>query len=174
MDQLGRFALLIALALAAYGMVAAAVGARGRRAALVDSARRTSFVLFAAVATANGAMVVALLQNDFAIRYVAENSSLETPTFFKVLSLWAADDGSLLLWNLVLSGYMVAVALRFRRYRPVTFPYALAVLNAVQIFYLILVNGPSRPFATLANPPITAAPTATQGVPTPDFFPVNP
>jgi hypothetical protein len=26
----------------------------------------------------------------------------------------------------------------------------------------------------LANPPITAAPTATQGVPTPDFFPANP
>ncbi|HEX3650257.1 MAG TPA: cytochrome c-type biogenesis CcmF C-terminal domain-containing protein, partial [Pseudonocardiaceae bacterium] len=41
----------------------------------------------------------------------------------------------------------------FRRYRPVTFPYALAVLNAVQIFYLILVNGPSRPFQTLANAP---------------------
>jgi len=27
---------------------------------------------------------------------------------------------------------------------------------------------------TLANPPITAGPTATQGVPTPDFFPANP
>jgi hypothetical protein len=27
---------------------------------------------------------------------------------------------------------------------------------------------------TLANPAITAAPTATQGVPTPDFFPANP
>lgn len=27
---------------------------------------------------------------------------------------------------------------------------------------------------TLANPPITAAPTAAQGVPTPDFFPANP
>ncbi|HEX3592326.1 MAG TPA: cytochrome c-type biogenesis CcmF C-terminal domain-containing protein [Pseudonocardiaceae bacterium] len=153
MDQLGRFALLLAMALAAYGMVAAAIGARRRRPALVDSARRTAFALFAAIVTANGAMVVALLQNDFAIKYVAENSSLETPTFFKVLSLWAADDGSLLLWNLVLSGYMVAVALRFRRYRPVTFPYALAVLNAVQIFYLVLVNGPSRPFQTLANPP---------------------
>ncbi len=153
MDQLGRFALLLALALAAYGMVAGAIGGRRRRPAMVDSARRATFALFAAVATANGAMVVALLHNDFAIRYVAENSSLETPTLFKVLALWAADDGSLLFWNLILSGYLVAVALRFRRYRPVTFPYALAVLYAVQIFYLILVNGPSRPFGTLVNPP---------------------
>jgi cytochrome c-type biogenesis protein CcmF len=154
MDRLGSFALLLAVALAAYGLVAAAIGGRRRRPALVDSARRTSFAVFAAVVTANAAMMIALLQNDFAIRYVAQNSSLETPTFYKVLSLWAADDGSLLLWNLVLSGFTVAVALRFRRYRPVTFPYALAVLNAVQIFYLILVNGPSRPFGTLANPPL--------------------
>ncbi|HEX5405988.1 MAG TPA: cytochrome c-type biogenesis CcmF C-terminal domain-containing protein [Pseudonocardiaceae bacterium] len=153
MDRLGPFALMLAVALAAYGMVAAAIGGRGRHPALVDSARRTSFAVLAAVATANAAMLVALLQNDFAIKYVAENSSLETPTFYKVLSLWAADDGSLLLWNLVLSGFTVAVALRFRKYRPVTFPYALGVLNAVQIFYLILVNGPSRPFATMLNPP---------------------
>jgi cytochrome c-type biogenesis protein CcmF len=36
----------------------------------------------------------------------------------------------------------------------VTFPYALAVMNAVQVFYLVLVNGPSRPFATLAVAPV--------------------
>ena len=50
--------------------------------------------------------------------------------FFKVLSLWAADDGSLLFWNLILAGYIAAVAIRFRRYRPPTFPYALSVLFA--------------------------------------------
>ena len=30
-------------------------------------------------------------------------------------STWAADDGSLLLWNLILAGYVAAVAVRFRR-----------------------------------------------------------
>jgi cytochrome c-type biogenesis protein CcmF len=68
-----------------------------------------------------------------------------------VLSLWAADDGSLLFWNLILAGYVAAVAVRFRRYRPPTFPYALSVLFGVQAFYLILVNGPARPFGTLAQ-----------------------
>src|SRR5262249_58467815 len=87
------------------------------------------------------------------IRYVADNSARETPIFFKALSLWAADDGSLLLWNLILAGYITAVALRFRRDRPPTFPYALSVLFAVQAFYLILINGPARPFPSLAHPP---------------------
>jgi cytochrome c-type biogenesis protein CcmF len=152
-DQLGRFALLLALGLAAYGLVAAVVGARGRRPLAVESARTTAFALLAAVAAANGAMLAAILSNDFMIRYVAENSSRATPTFFKVLALWSADDGSLLLWNLVLAGYLAAVALRFRRYRPEFLPWALAVMYAVAVFYLLLVSGPSKPFAALAAVP---------------------
>ena len=153
MAHLGTFALLLGLALSAYGVVAAAVGARTGHPALIESARRTAFALLATIVTVNVAMLVALLGDDFALRYVSENSSRATPTLFKVLSLWAADDGSLLLWNLILAGYIAAVALRFRHFRPATFPYALSVLYAVQLFYLILVNGPARPFATLANVP---------------------
>jgi cytochrome c-type biogenesis protein CcmF len=153
MSQLGTYLLLFGLVVSGYGLVAAAVGAKTGRAALVESARRCAFVVLATLAAASATMLAALLTNDFAIRYVADNSSRETPTFFKALSLWAADDGSLLLWNLILAGYIAAVALRFRRDRPPTFPYALSVLFAVQVFYLILINGPARPFGSLANPP---------------------
>ena len=153
MSRLGTYLLLFALAVSGFGLIAAAVGAKTDRPALVESARRCAFGLFATMAAAVITMLVALLTNDFAIRYVAENSATQTPTFFKALALWGADDGSLLLWNLILAGYIAAVALRFRRERPTTFPYALSVLFAVQVFYLILVNGPARPFAALANPP---------------------
>ena len=140
MGQLGTYLLLFGLAVSGYGLLAAAVGAKTGRPALVESARRCAFGLFAIVAAANATMLAALLTNDFAIRYVAGNSAQETPAFFKALSLWAADDGSLLLWNLILAGYIAAVALRFRRDRPPTFPYALGVLFAVQAFYLILIS----------------------------------
>ena len=153
MSQLGTYLLLFGLAVSGYGLLAAAVGAKTGRPALVESARRCAFALFATMVAACATMLAALLTNDFAIRYVADNSARETPTFFKALSLWAADDGSLLLWNLILAGYIAAVALRFRRDRPPTFPYALSVLFGVQVFYLILINGPARPFASLANPP---------------------
>jgi cytochrome c-type biogenesis protein CcmF len=149
----GAYALLLALALAGYGAIVAAIGARTGRPGLVESARRTAFAVLATMVVITSTMLAALLRNDFALRYVAENSSRETPTFFKVLSLWAADDGSLLFWNLILAGYLAGVALRFRKERPPMFPYALSVLFAVQAFYLGLVNGPARPFAALANPP---------------------
>src|SRR5437588_855056 len=153
MARLGTFALALALALSVYGLVASVWAVRRGRPLFVESARTTAYSVLAAVAAANGAMVAALLANDFGIRYVGENSSRETPTFFKVLALWSADDGSLLLWNLILAIFVAAVAYRFRRRRPETLPWALATLFAVQAFYLILVSGPSRPFATIAPAP---------------------
>ena len=159
MDRLGRYALLLALALAVWGLLAAVVGLRRQRPLAVESARTTAFALLAVVVAANGAMLAALLSDDFTLRYVAQNSSRATPTFFKVLALWSADDGSLLLWNLVLAGYLAAVAFRFRRYRPEALPGALAVMYAVAVFYLLVVSGPSEPFATLAAPPDGRGPT---------------
>jgi len=151
MAFLGTYGLMLGLVLSVGGAVVAAVGARTDRPALVQTARRIAFALLATMVVVDGAMLAALLSNDFTLRYVADNSSRETPVFFKVLSLWAADDGSLLFWNLILAGYVAAVAIRFRRYRPPTFPYALSVLFGVQAFYLLLVNGPARPFGTLAQ-----------------------
>src|SRR3954447_14088008 len=153
MAYASRVLLLAALALALCGAVAPFCGARAGRPTLVESARRVCFAVLAAVVAVNGVMLLALLRDDFGIRYVAANSSRATPTFFKVLALWGADDGSLLLWNLILAGYLAAVAWRFRRDHPVVYPYALGVLLTVQAFYLVLVNGPARPFATLAVPP---------------------
>src|SRR5436309_1187704 len=154
MDRLGTFALLLALVLALYGVVASVLGARRDRPLLVESGRTTAYSLLAVVVAANGAMLAAILSNDFSIKYVAENSSRATPAFFKVLSLWSADEGSLLLWNLVLAGYIAAVAWRFRRRRPETFPWAMAVMYGISAFYLVLVLGPTRPFATLASAPL--------------------
>jgi cytochrome c-type biogenesis protein CcmF len=153
MDRLGTFALALSLAVSVYGVAASIIGARRDRPLLVESARTSAYSLFALVFAANLVMEAAILANDFSLRYVFENSSRETPVFFKVLALWSADEGSLLLWNLILSGYIAAVAFRFRRRRPETLPWVLAVMYAVQVFYLLLVLGPTRPFAAFAIAP---------------------
>ena len=150
MDRLGTFALALSLAISVYGVAASVIGARRDRPLLVESARTSAYSLFLLVLAANLVMEAAILANDFSLRYVFENSSRETPVFFKVLALWSADEGSLLLWNLILSGYIAAVAFRFRRRRPETLPWVLAVMYVVQVFYLLLVLGPTRPFAAFA------------------------
>ena len=153
MHLLGNFALAFALGLAVYGLLASLLGVRLGHLVLIESSRTAAYSLLALVAAASTTLLAAILTNDFTIRYVAENSSRATPTFFKVLSLWSAHEGSLLLWNLVLAGYIAAVAWRFRRQRPETLPWVLAVMYGVAIFYLGLALGPSAAFVHLDTVP---------------------
>ncbi len=56
----------------------------------------------------------ALVVRDFEVRYVAEYGSSRTPAFFNVTALWSGLEGSILLWALVLVGFVVLFALYFR------------------------------------------------------------
>ena len=60
------------------------------------------------------AMERALITRDFTVEYVAENGSSRTPALFNVATLWAALEGSIILWALVLAGYIVVVTFKFR------------------------------------------------------------
>ena len=79
----GTLSLALALGLALYGGVAAIVGVRTGRPRMVESARTSAYSLFALVVVANIAMLVALLADEFSLRYVATNSSRATPTAFR-------------------------------------------------------------------------------------------
>ena len=56
---------------------------------------------------AAGSMEWALLSHDFSIAYVYKHLSRSTPLLYTVAALWGALEGSILLWALVLSGYLV-------------------------------------------------------------------
>ena len=154
LPAVGHTALSAALVVALYGAIASAVGARKRSALLVASARTAAYSLAALIAIAMGTLLVAILKNEFSLAYVASTSSVQTPVFYKVLSLWASDDGSLLLWNVILCGYIVAFA-RVRTWKrsPGSFPWSLAVLYGASAFFLGLVVGPASPFTTLSVVP---------------------
>ncbi|MGI9604603.1 MAG: heme lyase CcmF/NrfE family subunit, partial [Acidimicrobiales bacterium] len=96
----------------------------------------------------------ALLTNDFSVRYVAENGRIGTPTLFAIASLWGALEGSILLWALVLAGYLAVVAWRFRtRTDDPMVAWALLTMLVVTIFFFGLMLGPADPFVRLADPP---------------------
>jgi cytochrome c-type biogenesis protein CcmF len=61
-------------------------------------------VLFVSSLVAFGALELGLLTDDFSIAYIAENHSTTTPFAFTIATAWAALEGSILLWGLVLAG----------------------------------------------------------------------
>jgi cytochrome c-type biogenesis protein CcmF len=83
----------------------------------IGPARAATWLCLATTATACVLLDVALVTNDFRLRYVAENGGRDVPLYFRITSLWAALDGSLLLWLFIAAacGALVSTRRRPRR-----------------------------------------------------------
>ena len=153
MAGLGSACLVVALLTAGYAAAASLYGARTHKRAWVVSGRRAIYCLAGLTVTATVVLQAAFLRSDFSFKLVAEGSSTDTPTFYKATAMWATQDGSLLLWALLLSVFSSTVLFLTRRSLHEIAPYATAVLAVVAGFFLLLMVGWENPFGTLASPP---------------------
>ncbi|HEX8204589.1 MAG TPA: cytochrome c-type biogenesis CcmF C-terminal domain-containing protein [Solirubrobacteraceae bacterium] len=157
MPTLGRALILLALAVALYGIVVALVGARKGRRDLVDSSRRAMYALAALTTGAFVLVEAAFVRDDFSWEVVAAQSSTTTPLFYKLTASWATQQGSLLLWVWLLSVWSsLALFLTRKRLRDVV-PYATAVLLGFGAFFTALIAFVESPFAVLAVTPADGA-----------------
>jgi len=151
--DIGTFSVLVGLVASVLGAVSVLVGVTRRRNDLMLLARPFALVLLAAGVVAFVVMERALFVRDYEILYVAENGSPDTPALYNFAALWAALEGSILLWGLVLSGYVVAVAVKFRdRLTDPLVGWAMVTLFAVAAFFFFLMVDAANPFATWAVP----------------------
>jgi cytochrome c-type biogenesis protein CcmF len=127
---------------------------RGVRAARSDAAVASidvvlpARVLFGASIAAMLVLEVALLANDFTVDYVANHHSATTPFPFNVATAWAALEGSIVLWGLVLAGFTWMVARDHRRKQDRLSAGALAVMGFVAIFFFGVMTTIGNPFET--------------------------
>src|SRR6187402_959874 len=105
MAELGRAALVITLGLSAYALVAGAAAAALGRRRLALSARNALIASFFSTLVAAAVLVAGFLRDDFSLAYVAGHSSRALPFAYKLSAFWGGQEGSLLLWLLVLTGY---------------------------------------------------------------------
>lgn len=153
MATLGRACLILALAVALYGIAASLYGARSGRRELVDSGRRAVYALFAIVAVAFAIIEVAFLRTDLSFAVVASHSSTTTPAFYKAAAVWSSQEGSLLLWVFLLSGWSSLVLFLTRGRLRELAPYATAVLLGLGAFFAGMLVLLANPFGELAAPP---------------------
>ena len=155
MAAFGSFALLVALALAAWNLFAGAVAlrlmavggpARVSPERLAETGRRAGIAGFVAVTAAAFALVWSVFHNDFSLEYIVEHSNRALPAAYKFAALWSGQEGSLLLWTWLLAMY--GFILRLTNKGDVKLhAYAGTILAAVQIFFLVLVNFVAPPFS---------------------------
>ncbi|HSJ05832.1 MAG TPA: heme lyase CcmF/NrfE family subunit [Longimicrobiales bacterium] len=151
---IGYSALVAALAVASYGMIAAIVGVKRREAALIRSARSAAYTCFGLLTVANLAMIYGLVTHDFSIDYVAQVGSRATPLLFTVISLWSALEGSILFWGWVLAFYAALAMWLTRAKLGALGAYANAILLFVSGFFYLLLVGPANPFGLVSPVPM--------------------
>ena len=129
---LGLASALIAVSNQLYGLMT-------KRTELLLRVRIPVFVMLIASIGQVLVMERALITRDFTVAYVAQNGSTRTPPLFNIATLWSALEGSILLWVLVLVGYLALVVLRFKnRLTDPLVAWAIAVMSIVCVFFFVL------------------------------------
>jgi len=152
-SALGVAGIVLGLLGSICGIVVLAIGLRRGNAALIRSGRSYAWLVLGGAVLCAVAMQRALLTDDFTVSFVHDHSATTTPGVFKFATMWAALEGSILLWTLVLASYTAIVGWRERtRTDDPLVGWALLVMLVVCAFFFLLLAGPANPFGTVAIP----------------------
>src|SRR5438270_3938631 len=152
MPELGRAALFVCLGLVLYAVGVGSFAAWKGRRRLAQSAQNALLAAFGAAAVAAGVLVAALVRHDFSFTYVADHTSRKLPTLYTVSAFWGGQEGSLLLWLLILCGYGAAAVLLNRHAARDLIAWVVPVIAFVATFFCLLLVAVASPFATQAAP----------------------
>ncbi len=152
-SDLGSIALLLALGFALYTVVIATLGAMHAQPQLVISAKRSLLVVTGLLLLASAALIASFLTHDFAVKYVAQNSSRAMPWYFTTAAFYGGQQGSLLYWALMLAIFSAIFVLTSRRAPVALVPYVMATLMGIETFFLIVLASVSNPFVRSAVAP---------------------
>ncbi|HET9690293.1 MAG TPA: cytochrome c-type biogenesis CcmF C-terminal domain-containing protein [Acidimicrobiales bacterium] len=150
--SLGDAAVLLGLLGALAGAVTTGAGLLRGRDRWVRAGRSYVWVVAAGAALATAALERALITHDYTLQYVGNNDGNATPLLYRITAMWSALEGSMLLWALVLAGYLVAMVVHFRRRAddPLV-AWATTIGFGVASFFFAVLLVVSNPFATYAG-----------------------
>ena len=143
--ELGHLSVILALALSIAGAAFGLGGAHLGQGRWMQAAVSATYGQLVFVALGFLVLVNAFVTDDFSVAYVAHNSNSLLPWQYKVSAVWGAHEGSLLLWTLIMTLWMGAVAVRGAALPPDILARVLGVmglLNAGFLSFLLLTSNP--------------------------------
>ncbi len=144
----GTLAMLAGVGSAAVLLVQAIRGSMSDRSAAEVDLRPAAVGLLGSGIAAMAVLELALIFDDFTVSYVADHHSVTTPFPFNIATAWAALEGSIVLWCLVLSAFTWFVFRSHERSRDRLGTGAVAVMALVSLFFFALMVTVSNPFET--------------------------
>ena len=151
--EIGHFALVLALAIAAVQMIVPLYGAQVQDRGLMAIAVPAAVVQFLCIAVAFGVLEHAFITSDFSLSLVVQNSHEAKPLFYKIAGVWGNHEGSMVLWVLILSLFGALVALFGNNLPDALKARVLAVQGSIGVAFLLFIIITSNPFLRIDPAP---------------------
>ena len=121
---------------------------------LAHAARRGQYALFFLTSVCVGLLYLGIFDGYYFVRYVSHVTENAEVLPFKISGLWASQQGSLLFWCFIMTGFGAAFAFTQRHNRTDRrMPYTLAVLALIEFFFFYIMTSPFSPdAANMTNP----------------------
>jgi cytochrome c-type biogenesis protein CcmF len=152
--ELGAFALILALALSVLQAGLSLLGRVRGDATLRGAGEGAALAAFVAVAIAFAALMTAFVASDFSVANVVANSNTDQPLFYRVTATWGSHEGSMLLWNLALTGFGACVVVFGRDLPTGLKSVVVATQGTLGLLFLGYTVFASNPFVRLATAPL--------------------
>lgn len=152
--DIGNYSLILSFVLAVYVACTLFVGRSLNIHVLVTSARSGLYGISFLVAISTLALVYAFVNNDFSVKYVAENSNLEMPRIYTWVAFYAGNAGSLLFICFVFSILAIIVSNHVFKRVPLIASYSTGTMVIILAFFLAVTAFLAGPFDRLANIPL--------------------
>ena len=101
---IGNLSLAVAVLMAAGALFSAVTAAKFQDDRLLARSRRLLCLFGLAILAGSAALMWALIHSDFHNAYVTSYTERALPIGYKIAAFWAGQEGSLLLWALLLAG----------------------------------------------------------------------
>lgn len=144
--ELGHFSLILVFCLSIALAMLPMIGSFTNSDVLMRSGRTIAPGIFIFSALAFALLVKSFVDDDFSVAYVASVSNKQLPLYYKLCATWGGHEGSLLLWILMQSGWLLALSI-FARSLPLTLhARILSVMGMTMAGILLFTLATSNPF----------------------------
>ena len=152
--ELGHFALILAMLIAAVQATLPLIGAQRNMPTWIAIANPTAYVQFFLTTLAFGCLIHVYLISDFSVVNVVQNSHTDKPILYKIAGSWGNHEGSLLLWVFILALYGAAVAAFGRNLPPAFKARVLSVQAMIALGFYTFMLLTSNPFERVFPAPL--------------------
>ena len=153
--EIGLLSLILAFCLSALLGVLPMAGSFLKHKTWMIQAKYLTIGFFFFTVLAFCSLLLSFLLDDFSVSYVANNSNSLLPSYYKFSAVWGGHEGSLLLWCIILAGWMLALAINPQKIPLLLHARTLSILGLISAGFILFIIFTSNPFTRLLPFPPT-------------------